>query len=275
MLENTKVRSQSLKGAVPLKVLAARRLIKLVANTLKVACYVFHFLFPSKRFLIPSYAPALFGRRVNQNIPATIWQTNFTNMVTLPVYFNYLFNRLMTSGYEYRFMITGDRAKFIEHNYSESIFEAYSRLTIGAAQADFWRVLVLQKFGGLYMDIDAHLIWPAKGLIKKETKELFLKIKTGELSNYFIASAPNNPHLSELISQMLENIQSESSVNVYDLTGPGVFNRVFKCSSVPTIYYLGCCNQGNFTNEHFQYIDKPQGKWTKEQRVKSIVSKSD
>ncbi|RLA79851.1 MAG: glycosyl transferase, partial [Epsilonproteobacteria bacterium] len=26
--------------------------------------------------------------------------------------------------------------------------------------------------------------------------------------------------------------------------------------------YKYTCNQGGFTNEYFQYIDKPRGKWT-------------
>jgi hypothetical protein len=30
-------------------------------------------------------------------------------------------------------------------------------------------------------------------------------------------------------------------------------------------------NQGNFTNEYFQYIDKPAGKWNKEQQKVALV----
>ena len=65
--------------------------------------------------------------------------------------------------------------------------------------------------------------------------------------------------------------ENEVSQNVYDLTGPGVFNRVLSSLDVPKRYYLYTCNQGNFTNEHFQYIDKPQGKWTKEQEKVSVL----
>jgi mannosyltransferase OCH1-like enzyme len=269
-----KIRVQDQKRLIPMKVLVARRLIKLLANLLKVGCYAFHFIAPKKRFRIPAHSAPLSKHLDGQKIPATLWQTNFTDLVTLPVYLNYLFNRLMAPGYEYRFMITDDRAKFIRENYPAEIFEAYSRLNIGAAQADFWRILVLEKFGGVYMDIDAHFIWPARQLIHGDADEIFLKIKTGELSNYFIASRPNSPYLQALIKQITLNIQKESSANVYDLTGPGVFNKVLGGSEVTTVYYLGVCNQGNFTNEYFQYIDKPQGKWTKEQQVNSIVSKS-
>ena len=201
-----------------------------------------------------------------------IWQTNFTGKVTLPVYLNYLFNRLMSPSFDYRFMVTADRERFVRENYPGRIFDAYSRIQIGAAQADFWRVLVLQKYGGVYMDIDAHLVWPLEKILKPDQEELFLQIKTGEISNYFIASKPNNPNLAAIIDQIVENIENESSENVYDLTGPGVFNKVLGDRNVPNRYYLYTCNQGNFTNEYFQYIDKPQGKWTKEQKKVPVLT---
>ncbi len=233
--------------------------------------YPFHFVAPKKRFLIPGHASA--RKPINQptKISRTIWQTNFTNRLTLPVYLNYLFNRFMASGFEHRFMVTQERADFVRENFPLRIYRAYSRIQIGAAQADFWRVLVLYQFGGVYMDIDAHLVWPLHKILSHEQDELFLQIKTGEISNYFIASKPNNPNLAAIIEQIVENIENESSENVYDLTGPGVFNKVLGDRNVPKRYYLYTCNQGNFTNEYFQYIDKPQGKWTKEQKKVPVL----
>jgi mannosyltransferase OCH1-like enzyme len=178
----------------------------------------------------------------------------------------------MAPTFIYQFMITEEREKFILKNYPGRIFDAYSRIQIGAAQADFWRILVLQKYGGVYMDIDAHLVWPLERILKPHQEELFLQIKTGEISNYFIASKPNNPHLSAIIDQIVENIENDSTENVYDLTGPGVFNKVLGGLSVPRRYYLYTCNQGNVTNEYFQYLDKPQGKWTKEQTKTAVLS---
>ncbi len=251
-----------------------RPIIKVIANFSKVCCYLFHFLFPTKRFSLPSRSSPLFGRGssfVPRLIPQIMWQTNYTSRVTLPVYLNYLFNRLMAPTFAYRFMVTEDRASFIRDNFSPNTFEAYDRLQIGAAQADFWRLLVLQKYGGVYMDIDAHLIWPLHRVIKSNDSEVFIKIKTGEISNYFIASKPDNPPLKAVARQVQSNIETGSSENVYNLTGPGVFNSVLKNFSVNTGYYLNVCNQGNFTNEYFQYLDKPEGKWTKEQFRVSVI----
>jgi mannosyltransferase OCH1-like enzyme len=193
--------------------------------------------------------------------------------VTLAVYVNYLFNRLMCPGFAYRFMITEAREAFIKEHYPDEIFKSYSRLQIGAAQADLWRLLILQKYGGVYMDIDAYAVWPLGAVIKPEDDELYLTTKRGDISNYFIASKPDNPHLQQMIELIMKNIQENTIKNVFELTGPGVFNHVLDVNAVNTCSYRYLCNQGSFTNDYFQYVDKPQGKWTREQHKVDIVRK--
>lgn len=249
------------------------RLIKIVANVVKLLCYGFHFLFPKARFTLPAMARPLHRTDKPSAIPRILWQTNYTDRVTLPVYLNYLFNRLMAPSFEYRFMITEARADFIRGNYPGEIFDNYSKLQIGAAQADFWRLLVLQKYGGVYLDIDAHVVWPLGWIIKPVFEELYITTKGGEISNYFIASKPDNPHLAGMIEVVLSNIKERRLDNIYELTGPGVFNKMLDIDKVNTRYYRYTCNQGNFTNEYFQYLDKPQGKWTREQEKIDIVRK--
>ncbi len=254
-------------------ILFVSRIIKVFANFTKLLCYPFHFLFPNKRFTIPSRSAPLYKTDKPSVISRIIWQTNYTDRVTLPLYFNYLFNRLLSPSFEYRFMITAERADFIKTNYSAEIYENYSKLQIGAAQADFWRLLVLQKHGGIYLDIDAHFVWPLGAIINPDYDELYVTTKRGDISNYFIASKSDNPHLEQMISLILNNIKENSLKNVYDLTGPGVFNHVLDNTKVNTTLYRYTCNQGNFTNEYFQYIDKPEGKWTKAQKEIDIVKK--
>lgn len=254
-------------------ILFVSRLIKIFANLTKLLCYVFHFLFPNKRFTLPERAAPMFRKHSPSRISRIIWQTNYTARVTLPVYLNYLFNRLLSPGFEYRFMVTAARAEFIKANYPTEIFENYSKLQIGAAQADFWRLLVLQKCGGVYLDIDAHFVWPLSGIVKPDDDELYVTTKRGDISNYFIASKKDNVHLEQMINLVLDNIKHHRSENVYELTGPGVFNQVLDSSKVNTTSYRYTCNQGNFTNEYFQYLDKPEGKWTKAQKEIDIIKK--
>ncbi|QJQ99307.1 glycosyltransferase [Halomonas sp. PGE1] len=251
-------------------IVATSRLIKLVANITKVISYPFHWVLPKKRFTLPEQAAPLLKGGKPSPIPRIVWQTNFTNRVTLPVYLNYLFNRIMAPGFEYRFMITEARRKFIAEHYPE-ILPHYERLQIGAAQADLWRLLVLHKFGGVYLDIDAHQIWPLSCIVGTEREELYVTTRKGELSNYFIASAADNPNLARLIERVVENIQENKLTNVFDITGPGVFIEQLDLNAVDTVSYRYAVNQGSFTNEHFQYVDKPAGKWTREQKITSVL----
>ncbi|MGK0256270.1 MAG: mannosyltransferase OCH1-like enzyme, partial [Arcobacteraceae bacterium] len=92
-----------------LKFVVANRLIKLSGALVKIFGYPFHFVFPKVRFTIPKQSDPFFKSSTIYKIPKIIWQTNYTNKVSLPVYCNYLFNRLISPDYEYRYMGHEDR----------------------------------------------------------------------------------------------------------------------------------------------------------------------
>lgn len=241
--------------------LIINRLSKFFGTIGKGLSYLFHFFFPKKRFIIPEYSQAPFKGK-EQRIPKIIWQTNYSNRVTLPVYINYLFNRLMSLDWEYRYVSTEARLEFIKTHASERYSKAFEQLTDGAAQADFWRLFVLNYHGGVYMDIDAHAVWPLSKIISPEDSEIFLMTKHN-YSNYFIASAPNNPHLQKALEMIVDNIEQKNiGGGVYDLTGPTVLNRAIGDQAVNNRHTKITCIQGSFSNEYFQYMDKPRGKWT-------------
>ena len=78
-----------------------------------------------------------------------------------------------------------------------------------------------------------------------------------------IASGKNNPHLEKSISIIVDNIEKKNiGEGVYDLTGPTVLNKAISDQKVNHRHNRITCVQGSFTNEYFQYIDKPRGKWT-------------
>jgi len=248
-----------------LLLITCNRISKLIGNISKVfVSYPFHFIFPKKRFTIPINSKALFKGK-SQKIQKNIWQTNYSNKVSLPIYLNYLFNRLMSLSYDYHYVSTEDRLIFIKKNASNEIVKAYERLNDGAAQADVWRLLVLQYRGGIYIDIDGHLIFPLSGIIKKSDKELLIFNGADKTyTNYFIAMEKGHPILSRAINIILENVNNDKVLGVYSLTGPVPFSDAIIQSnlSINDKSYRYVCVQGSFTNEHFQYIDKPRGKWT-------------
>ncbi len=247
---------------MPVHIVVANRLIKIFGALMKTLSYPFHAIFPNYRFTIPKYSAAKCKSKKETQIPKVIWQTNFTNKVAFPVYINYLFNRLMSLNYEYRYVSTEDRLEYLKVHASPQIVEAYEKLTNGAAQADLWRMFVLYHEGGVYMDIDAHLVWPLAWLIKKDDQELFL-VNKEHYTNYLIASTPNHPILKKTIDIIVDNIENRRvDQGVYYLTGPVTFNQAIGDKQVNSRFYRVTCIQGSFTNEHFQYIDRPHSKWT-------------
>jgi mannosyltransferase OCH1-like enzyme len=251
----------------------AARAAKFVGNLLKIFCYLFYLLFPKVRFSLPRRSGPIFATSSAHRIPKIIWQTNYTDRVTLALYLNYLFNRCLSPTYAYRFMDPRERAEFIKEHLSAEVFDAYSKLRIGAAQADLWRISVLQQFGGVYLDIDAHVVWPLGLIVKPDDEELYLQHKGNSISNYFLASTKDNPRLNLVLKLMLDNIGRASSNDVAEMTGPVVLDVALTGLNVPTAYYKCTCYQGSFTNEFFQYVDHPQGKWNKVQLITPIVAR--
>lgn len=121
------------------------------------------------------------------------------------------------------------------------------------------------------MDIDAHLVWPLQRIIPAETPELFLRYKDSVATNYFIASRPENPTIKAIIDEVLDRIEHSQSTNIYEITGPAVFQDVLSKRKHGWRFSQHTCLQGNFSNKFFQYIDKPEGHWTLEQKSNPAV----
>ena len=111
-------------------------------------------------------------------------------------------------------------------------------------------------------------------IIKSEDTEIFLRTKK-DYTNYFMAMQKGNPILKESIDMIVDNIQKRKLGNgVYDLTGPTVINIAIGDKKVNHRLYRITCVQGSFTNEYFQYIDKPRGKWTHAKK-EDLLKKND
>lgn len=254
--------------------LVSNRLIRLTGNIFKILSYSFHFALPRLRFTIPDYSPAWRKCPAGRLIPRTIWQTNFTSRVTLPVYLNYLLNRLLSYNCDYHYMSTEARDIFLKNCTPDTVYEAYSKLTDGAAQADLWRLVVLQIHGGVYIDIDATLVCSLDRILDNN-QELYIKNKNNsEITNYFIASVANNPNLQAAIEQVVYNINHyDPSMGVFNCTGPAALTSVLKIKPVNIRDRTYVCIQGTFTNEYFQYMDKPRGKWIYTDSKKLVKNK--
>ncbi|MBR0693260.1 glycosyltransferase family 32 protein [Bradyrhizobium lablabi] len=252
---------------------ASTRCVQLLGNILKIAFYLDIWLRPGKRYTIPANAAPLARSTSPKRIPRIVWQTNYTNKVTLSVYVNYRFNRWMAPTYEFRFCGDEDCDRFIRENFSAEIYDCYSRLQIGAAKADLWRVLVLLVYGGVYMDIDAALSWSPEAFLNPDQTELFVRPPEGMLTNYFLASVPGNAVFKAIADKIVANIGADSLASVYDMTGPTVVDAIAGAVPVYVERYNLVCRQGQFTKKSFQYPNNRKDHWSIAQQHTRIVRK--
>lgn len=244
--------------------------MKLVGALLKGISSLYHAAFPSKRWTIPEFDPARPSDRpaplvVEKHVPRILWQTNFTAACSLPLWFNYRWNRRFSRDFEYRYVSTEERRTYLEKHAPPRLLAAYDRLEDGAAQADLWRLFVLWREGGVYMDFDASLVQPLDEIIADRDEVRVWNRK--RYTNYFMATVPGNPVYEKLIEAVISQIEQHDGgemPRVFYATGPGALETVL--DSLPPFDYIpcrNCCIQGVFSNEHFQYIDRPGTKWTR------------
>lgn len=239
------------------------RLLRLRGNFVKVLGYCFHFFFPKKRFSLPCVERSSLNTEHSMKIPRKIWQTNFSEKCTLPMYWNFKHNRSMSPEFEYNYVSTEARDDYMRTHGSERVYAAYRRLTDGAAQADLWRLLVLYNEGGVYIDIDATIVKPLRECLRSTNDYVFV-MNYGEYSNFFIATVAKSPLFQELLEEVvgnIENYDANEGKSVFDVTGPGALEKVLNRRNIPFEPHQNICVQGAYTNEHFQYMDRPRTKW--------------
>ena len=238
--------------------------IRACGTGVKILARPFHLLLPSRRWTMPPVDPAREAPRMESAIPRIFWQTNFTDRCSLPVWLNYRRNRRLSADFEHRYVSTEERAEYMAKFAPPRVAAAYARLTDGAAQADLWRLVTLYREGGVYLDIDASLVRPLSAIVAGRDAVYLWDRK--RFSNYFLATVPGNPVFAQFIDRVVDGIEhhhERHERSVFYVTGPGALESVL--DTHPGIEYLprkSVALTGAFTDEKYQYIDRPRGKWT-------------
>lgn len=146
---------------------------------------------------------------------------------------------------------------FIREHYGETILGYYKKISpkYRAAQSDFFRYLLMYRFGGVYMDIKASMSQPLSEVLLPEDKYIVYhwdnapgqryqgfgyfaelereKFPYGEFPQGFIISVPGHPILRETILEVMRRIDTYSPFNegiglfgVLRTTGPLVYSQI-------------------------------------------------
>lgn len=132
-------------------------------------------------------------------------------------------------GYQHFFFSDKQCYEQILTDYGKRHADAFALLVPGAFKADFWRYLVLYKYGGIYSDAKASLLVNLDDIIRPQDELILVRdVPASCLLNAFIACKPGHPVLKIAIDRCLHNIENRLyGVDPLDATACHLLGRAF------------------------------------------------
>lgn len=161
-------------------------------------------------------------------IPKIVYQTWRTKN-DIPEYIKKQRNDMIKLNPNYKFILydNDDMEKFVHENFDNQIIECWNRINIMTAKADFWRYLILYKYGGIYLDFDDIIKVNLDSFITDEEDVILLTDNSFKLNNKIIIGqeilfvSKNNPVLKLTIDIVISNIKYNKFPNsIWNMTGP-------------------------------------------------------
>ncbi len=164
------------------------------------------------------------------SIPRVIFQTYYTASLPLVTRFFIWRMKKQNPDFQYEFYDDDKIESFLKEECDEKIFNAYKRITIGAAKADFFRYNILFKKGGVYLDIDSTTVKSLNGLILESDQAIISKERNpGMYVQWALIYKAGHPFLARTIEKIINNIDNNRFPNdVHQMTGPSVYSLAIR-----------------------------------------------
>ena len=166
-------------------------------------------------------------------IPKIIWQTYKDQSVDdLAKPFIQSWKQLNPE-FRYEFQTDSDIDSFMEEHFDAKTVDVFRAFPLGVMRADMWRYAVLYVHGGIYADIDAECLIPAKQWINSKAKLVIgLEDSAASFCQWTIASVPGHPLLASVIDLVCERssagVDSSSPHFVHHYTGPSIWTDAIR-----------------------------------------------
>jgi len=136
----------------------------------------------------------------------------------------------MNPEYKYEFYDDNRIESFLKNEMPEENFQAYKRITIGAAKADFFRYNILYRYGGVYLDIDSTIKGDLNKFIREDDAAIISKERNpGMYVQWALIFEAGHPFLKRTIEKILDNIEQNRFPNdVHQMTGPSVYSSAIR-----------------------------------------------
>lgn len=175
------------------------------------------------------------SKNINSIIPLNLFQTWHTK--ELPSEMQTCVGNLKLQNPEFNHYLYDDDdcRDFLKNNYSIEIVNAFDKIIPGAYKSDLWRLCVLNKYGGIYLDIK-YLCNNNFKLVELTDNEHYcfsqawvdFEHNHHGIYNAILISKPDNEFLQKSISKIVENVNDEYyGFNSLYPTGPGLLGLLY------------------------------------------------
>ena len=172
----------------------------------------------------------------NYPIPSIIHRTSNTRMKYKSEYIKcYKKCKILNPEYHIYWYDDQDCEKIVK-NYDSDVYEAYSALKPTAFKCDLFRLVVLYKWGGVYIDDKTESFKPLnqifEGTFSPNYHHQFISAKEKfGIHNGFIACTPKHPFIKQAIDDIVINVQNRDYTDHFlGICGPLALARsVLKC----------------------------------------------
>ena len=114
----------------------------------------------------------------------------------------------------------------VEDNFDRDIVKTYFKFLHYVPRADFWRYLMVEKFGCIYLDIDSIIISNIDEILKRKKSILTLEPRKTAFIQWVMIFNQNDPGLEKAIEMIVDNVKSNlHKNNVDELTGPRLLTK--------------------------------------------------
>lgn len=131
--------------------------------------------------------------------------------------------------FDFRLFSNEEMDSSIEEYFDYDIINSYFILKHYAARSDFWRYLMLKKFGGIYLDIDSLILKNLKPLYEINRSILTLEPTKTDFIQWVLIFNKDDEVLETCVEMIIQNIRNKKYKNdVMSLTGPTLFTNAIK-----------------------------------------------
>lgn len=163
----------------------------------------------------------------NSIIPLKVYMTWYTK--DLPPKMAQNLERLKSENPQFEFIIYDDIdcINFLKENFEEEVLWAFNKLVPGAYKADLWRLCILYKFGGYYLDIKEKCLNGFKLIELSELEHFVYDRPSNHILNALMVCKAENEFLKKCIEEIIKNVKNKYyGPGCLWPTGPGLLGKV-------------------------------------------------